>query len=719
QKTSVLVYLIAITSSLYAAKPAPAPVPPSTMIVGTFTSTGPAFDWFHYSTGSEVYSRPANVPADGAWIYGNASWDGNQWMDCDHHYKGTLSPNTSAYDPLFMVGTTAIDAACFGYNCYSCSFNFNGEKGLTYLTSDTYPAFLPNGSTQLQITSLNGGTGNDDNLTMWLAQVNRVDMTSMTLFQSISFTDPRPAQPAVVTERTFYAETDDRVPVVPLFHRGTETFPAGPGMTYSAKWDNGLITTPEVNPTLVLNGHAVVTVPVPKITTGTHSFILTATLPGGKPFTASMSVFVFAKSVFIDVDNQFNAASPSDDLPFYVPGSDRNGFDVPIKTGAPQIIKVHIVAGKGFSGDVKVEILDPSGYPGISMNYPKDSIDVTPDVDFGSPTTLAASQPLPKGSTKQVTFPLYVRDYAAKAVLHVTMTYGKKTFDFRQPLPRDVDGNGFPDAGWKVGTTSITETGMNPGTDGDTLPGMPVAIPPGETNGDGDNLTNFEEYRGFVLNGQHQRTHPEMKDYFVDVTVFGGDMEFIPILLPTSAHTLDMTTEAGSDGEINHNTDSTVPGSGDSAPNGHHFQNAKKVMDGGTAPPILGFPTPRFGDNECYDASGPCVPNTTGDVIVYMTDMTARATTDGKDAAQLAKLRRNTVAHEAGHSMNLFHVTDLSCLMYGAGFTAQGAWNNLPDTICRNVTTTIYECPPCGATETIENIPNFTETDSLRIKPTF
>jgi len=689
------------------------------MIVGTFTSTGPAFDWFHYSTGSEVYSRTATVPADGAWIYGNASWDGNQWMDCVHHYKGKLSPNTSAYDPLFTVGTTAIDAACFGVNCYSCSFKFNGQKGLTYLTSDTYHAFLPSGSTQLQIASLNGGTGNDDTLTMWLAQVNRVDMTSMSLFQSISLTDPRPAQDTVVAARTFYAETDDRVPVVPLFHRGTESFPAGPGMTYSAKWDNGLITTPEVKAPLVLNGHSVVTVPVPKITTGTHSFTLTAKLPGGKTFTASMSVFVFAKSVFIDVDNQFSAAAPVDDLPFFVPGSDKNGDDVSIKTGVPQIIKAHIVVGKGFSGDVKVEILEPSGYPGIAMNYPKESTDVTPDIDLGSATTLTASQPLPSGTTKQVTFPVYVRDYAAKAVLHVTMTYGKKIFDFRQPLPRDIDANGFPDAGWMAGTTPISVTEMNPGTDGDTLPGMPLPIPQSAVYGDGDNLTNFEEYRGFVLNGQHQRTDPKMKDYFIDVTVFGGDMEFVPILLPTSAHTLDMSSEASSDGEINNNTDSTVPGCGDSAPNGHHFQFAKKVMDGGTAPPILGFIKPRFGDNPCYAGPGPCVPNTTGDVVVYMTDLNARAAADGKDAQQIAKLRRNTVAHEAGHSMNLFHVMDISCLMYGAGFTAQGAWSNIPETICRNVTTTIYECQPCGATEKIENIPNFTETDSLRIKPTF
>ena len=43
------------------------------------------------------------------------------------------------------------------------------------------------------------------------------------------------------------------------------------------------------------------------------------------------------------------------------------------------------------------------------------------------------------------------------------------------------------------------------------------------------------------------------------------------------------------------------------------------------------------------------------------------------------------VAHETGHSMNLYHVTNTSCLMFGmpnAGLTAQGAWTNTPDSIC-------------------------------------
>jgi len=712
---------IAIAPVLMAGKPGPAPTPPSAMIFGTYGTTYARESFYFLSTNLQTFSKSVSVPADGAWLFGEANFRNFLEFDCDHHYRADMSPGDSTYTPLFNLGMMpAPYDVCSFNNCYSCRVNWGNRKQPEYLTTGVGPAFLDQGARTVTLSTLNGGgdfSSNPDNVNLWIAQVNRVDMSGMRIFQPLAKDDPSPASDTEVADRTFNAETDDRVLIVPVLQHGVDEFPAGPNMNYSIKWDTGTIVTPEVTPPPYPNGLQVLRVPIPKMSTGTHSFTLTAKLPGGKTFTATMSVFVFEKMVYINLDNSFDTANPTDDLLKFVPGSDINGNSVAIKPGVPQIVYVEVLAG-GKAGPVTVELQDPSAYPGIAMNYPADSTDVTPDMDFGS-GSLSQTQSFPSGKIKHVKFPLYVHDYAANATLHVTLQIGRKTFDLKQTLPRDVDGNHLPEAGWYAGATKIETAGMQPGSDTDSQPAMRLAIPSDAPNGDGDNLTNFEEYRCFVLQGQHQRFNPAVKDFVVDVTAFADDLQFIPAFFPTSAHVAD-PGEYSSANEINANSDGTVPGCGDSAPNGHHLENVKKVINGGTAPPVFGTIIPRFGDNECYNALGPCTPNNTGDVVVYMNDINARAAADGiTDPALIQTLRRNTVVHEAGHTTNLYHVTDLTCIMYGAGFTAQGAWSNIPTTACTNVTATIYDCAPCGPTTSIDNVPNYNETDSLRIKPQF
>ncbi len=75
------------------------------------------------------------------------------------------------------------------------------------------------------------------------------------------------------------------------------------------------------------------------------------------------------------------------------------------------------------------------------------------------------------------------------------------------------EGNGLPDAGWQTwslgGSLPVSpseEESMSAGADLDDRP-------PGGHAGDG--LTDFEEYRGFFIGGEHRRTHPRLKDIFV------------------------------------------------------------------------------------------------------------------------------------------------------------------------------------------------------------
>ncbi len=668
-----------------------------------------------------MWQAPVNVPFDGAWLVSRASNVGS-YMDCFHRYAADLVPNFSQYaSPLFQLGVDqGRQEACLGSYCYSCYTHWGGQITYTYHTTTTNPGFLPPGGGVVGVRTLTGG-GTGDTLSLYLAQVNRDVMESVSMFLVRAEDDPVPLQPDEINAAYFIANSADRVPVVLEFRYGTDYFPAGPGLTYSATWDGTTTVVPAYNPgPLMPLGYSILGVPIPKLPTGKHKFTVKATLPGGKAYTTDpMDVFVYAQNIYVTVEGSFAPKATVDQAPQFIPGSTLSGGDLDLTIG-PQIVQLNILVGRGSSGTFDVRLKNVTHYPGVAMNYPADapSPDPNPDIDFGGGAIEKLGVTIPKGGApKVVTLPLYIRDYAASATVEVTMPYRKTSFVTTQILPIDRDNNSLPDAGWYAGTTRIETLGMQPGNDGDALPAMRLAIPPTAPNGDGDNLTNFEEYRGFVLEGQHQRFNPGIKDFVVDVSAFGDDLQFIPAFFPASAHAAD-PAEYNADHEINGNSDGTTPGCGDSAPNGHHFQTVKRIVNGGTAPPVIGLDVPRFGDNECYNAEGPCVPNNTGDVIVYIDEINARAAADGiTDTSLVQKLRRNTVVHESGHATNLYHVTNASCIMYGAGFTLQGAWTNIPQTACTHVTTTVNDCPPCGPTLMIENIPDFNETDSLRVKP--
>lgn len=124
-----------------------------------------------------------------------------------------------------------------------------------------------------------------------------------------------------------------------------------------------------------------------------------------------------------------------------------------------------------------------SAYPGQCTNFPANA--TTPDIsdDF----LLSGNQLTPT-------------DCGGRAVIQVD---GTSTF----VLPQDSDNDGIPDI-WEKKYCPTTNPNCLINTD-DLDTGL------GTLKGDG--IANFDEYRGFIIRGQHIRTNPQLKDLFVQL----------------------------------------------------------------------------------------------------------------------------------------------------------------------------------------------------------
>lgn len=534
KRAAALIVLASAAASAFAAPPStPAPLPPSAVIFANESNT--------FNDSAEVWAKPVSVPQDGAWLIARPS-TASTWMDCVHKYAGYLDPNFTPYpDPLFQVGPDdRRTEACLGNICYSCYTRWWGNTPTwDYETTNTNPGFMPAGSSTIGVKTLTGG-GTHDTLRLYLAQINRDAMTEMTMFLSRAEDDPIPLQPDEIKSAYWIANSADRVAVVPEFHYGEDSFPAGPDVVFSATWDDGTVVEPEINtaPRMPL-GYTIVGVQVPKLATGTHTFTVKATLPSGKTYTSEpMEVFIYAQNIYVTMSGNFNAKAPVDQAPQLVPGSGPGGASLDLAATA-QKVDLNIIIGRGSRGTFDVKLTNVSAYPGVAMNHPITSPATTPDMDFG-PGTEKLAVPIPKGGApKVVTIPLYIRDYAASATVEVTMPYRKTTFTARQRLPIDVNKNGMPDAGWHALANSATgalnqvNDTHSAGSDGDNDPVVSGLPTEGIT---GDGLTAAEEYRGFYVRGSHRRLHPLKKDLFVLVDPVDEALDNRLLELPVTVH---------------------------------------------------------------------------------------------------------------------------------------------------------------------------------------
>lgn len=252
---------------------------------------------------------------------------------------------------------------------------------------------------------------------------------------------------------------------------------------------------------------------------------------------------LFLTSLYVDIDGGFQPGAPEDETANFVPGSLANGSSIDPATvsGKGQPITLHVLTGPGSKGFVTFTI--PSSgvthWRGSAMNYPIGSTDDAPDMAFDGGAATVTIAFAASGDTFAT---LYVRDYAARGTIEVSVASGKKTYPVASRiLPTDADEDMLPDEGWRLpGGTKIPSSGLSAEEDFDA---DPLTLPPPAEGLVGDGLTALEEYRGFVTAGQHRRLNPSKKDLFIvtDPEVLVSPVNAIAILtkLPMSLHYLD------------------------------------------------------------------------------------------------------------------------------------------------------------------------------------
>jgi hypothetical protein len=130
--------------------------------------------------------------------------------------------------------------------------------------------------------------------------------------------------------------------------------------------------------------------------------------------------------------------------------------------------------------------------------------------DFGSYGFLRSFANINKGGRDSIKGELPVYEPVPVPDNEVKHPKGRariKYKDNRVTVPRDVDENHIPDGGWLTTGSVRVEDPVDPQKDDDNQP-----------VGDGfkgDGLSNYEEYRGFMVKGQHVRTHTTYKDLFI------------------------------------------------------------------------------------------------------------------------------------------------------------------------------------------------------------
>jgi len=264
--------------------------------------------------------------------------------------------------------------------------------------------------------------------------------------------------------------------------------------------------------------------------------------------TAKADLYITA--LYVSVDNTFSISDPVDQRDKFVPGEYLDGTDVPLslmeQTG--QFISLHVLTGPGAKGKVTFAV-DPdkvSHFPGIAMNYPIQNPSTAADMAMvdSAANTPAATTVVPFAPDGDTWATLLVRDYGARGAINVTITAGKKTYTLKPvQLPTD-NGQGLPAAGWHVLANHVDATNLAADSDVDNSA-------PSTSVGDGDGLSNFEEYRGFVAASAHVRTDPRKRDIFVvaDPQLLAGIVptSAITATLPLPVHYLDLSEVAGED----------------------------------------------------------------------------------------------------------------------------------------------------------------------------
>jgi hypothetical protein len=392
-------------------------------------------------------------------------------------------------------------------------------------------------------------------------------------------------------------------------------------------------------------------------------------------------------SLFLDQDGDFNVDAPpasnGNDAAAYIPGALSTGLSVPISTieGAGhqvQVIAAFVDASGQIvvpgAGDVTFGLINVSAFIGIAMNY---GADTGPDfASVGGPAVAFGSD-----NTARIT--LLSKDYGGFAT--VTAQRGTSS---ATPLrvPRDDDSNKIPDSGWKLfanltlyGMVEDAHTPYFASDDQDTDPTGNGVV--------GDGLVNFEEYRGFIVRGEHRRTNPYGKDLFIDSTLT-TDIGYA-VNLPLTKHWVAPEELSANQDPlspltylVNANYTNGLYG-GDVV--AHSPQRGIRVRMAAYSNPDLFGSTPPGCAPVCTPNYQPTSGQPVAPAEIYVgairintpTHYNSQDEDEPKDSSAIKK----TTAHEIGHMILIDHYTyngDRLTVMV-SGFTwANPDWTNIP-----------------------------------------
>jgi hypothetical protein len=335
-----------------------------------------------------------------------------------------------------------------------------------------------------------------------------------------------------------------------------------------------------------------------------HDFSLNFWIGGEQPIL----------KLFLNVNDpedpdDFDPASPEDEAADYLPCGrvDKTSEAAPpVVDGVIQnylkVIAAYVASNGGRvvapppGADVSIVLMQTSNYPGMAMN-----LGTSTQADFSMPE----AGPFPFNALDYASADLHCLDYGGRTVVSATRGTDSATMQ----LPKDTNpANSLPDTVWKVferawdsaSSDWVTTLFTDVADEGD--PGDDEDNTPTGNNAAGDNLTRFEEFRGFLILGRHFRTSPTHKDVFV--RDYGPPGVADAAGIPLRWHDI-FAGESSSARRINFNSDG-LPGQPS-----HVDQQAVLIYNGGEPET-----NDRAGETPCFKPSpgNPfvCYPNIIG-----------------------------------------------------------------------------------------------------------
>ena len=297
-------------------------------------------------------------------------------------------------------------------------------------------------------------------------------------------------------------------------------------------------------------------------------------------------------------------------------------------------VTARLPEGTGLEGKFRFELRDISTEPGYAMNAGSNA-DRDPDLEIVETAEFAPIMESGDvysvetvGAVSEATITIQASDYGAWGNLGCTVNVDGAVLDCRAAdgatyvtLPRDDNNNQIAD-GWE----RRHEVAEDANADEDERP---------EGRDVGDGFSTFEEYRGFLVNGQWVDTDPAEKDVFVHNAMSGHPLVRRGLSLFATAsglrvHQVGPEEYSGVDDRlVNFNRDSH-------AARPEQGQKAIYLYDG----------VDPWGRALGRAIGGPGSPNVTDRVLVDLARLQARG---------LLHVVVNVVAHELAHAVNLYH----------------------------------------------------------------